>query len=278
MKRIHKSSISFDGLSRYILQVAPGSPDDNWNSFADKNSTGKREVQKQLYKDQRGLCAYCEINIEPQILRKDFPGKGTADFRVEHFHPQSDSATRSPNKCSWGLDWHNMLACCLGGDEATVFETSRFCEEEKHRHCDVPKGNNTLDGIILNPLTDVPPFPSLFDERSVAESPDEIILEPNQDRCDSVSSNCYVKAQSTIRELNLNCTPLNRFRHATLRRIDNRIAELMKTGVNYDNALEAVMCEVFDDSSPTWPPFFTTIRAHYGIAAEKRLKEINYQG
>ena len=277
MKRIRKSSISPNGLSRYVQQVLPGSTNDNWNSFCDKSSVDKREVQKQLYKDQRGLCAYCEINIEPQILRKDSPCTGTADFRVEHFHPQSDVATRSPSGCSWGLDWHNMLACCLGGDDASVSDASRFCKGG-NRHCDVPKRNKPLDGIILNPLTDIPPFPSLFDELPVEDSSDEIILEPNQARCDSVSSNCYVKAQNTIRELNLNCTPLNRFRHATLRRIDNRIAELMETGANYDNALESVMCEVFDDSSPTWPSFFTTIRAHYGVAAEKRLKEINYQG
>lgn len=277
MKRIRKSSTSPTSLANYIQQVLPGSPDDTWTSFCDKSSTDKRDVQKQLFKEQRGLCAYCEINIEPQILRQNSPCTGTADFRVEHFHPQSDTATRSPRGCSWGLDWHNMLACCLGGDDASVSEASRFCKGG-NRHCDVPKRNKRLDGIILNPLTDVPPFPSLFDDRPGANSADEIILVPNKDRCDSVSANCYVKAQNTIRELNLTCTPLNRFRHATLERIDKRIAELMKAGKNYDKALESVMCEVFDDSSPTWPPFFTTIRAHYGIAAEKRLKEINYQG
>lgn len=277
MKRILKSSATPVGLANYIGQVQPGSPDDNWKSFCDNSSTDKRDVQIQLYKDQHGLCAYCEINIEPQILRQDFPCTGTADFRVEHFHPQSDTATRSPSGCSWGLDWNNMLACCSGGDDPEVFDKDRFCNKKSH-HCDAPKQKKVLDGIILNPLTDIPPFPSLFDEKTTGTNADETTLEPNKARCDSVSQNCYDKAKNSIRELNLNCGPLNRFRHASLQQIDKRIAKIMQTIADYDKALELAMCEVFDDSSPTWPPFFTTIRAHYGIAAEKRLKEINYQG
>ncbi len=273
MKRILKSSAAPAGLSDYVVRTAHNG---TWDHFRRDSSRNKRDVQKQLYKDQRGLCAYCEVNIEPEILRERCSGEEVADFQVEHFHPKSDTTTCSPRQCPWGLDWENMFACCLGGTNASVYDATRHCTKANH-HCGARKDDKILDGRILNPLTDVPAYPSLFDVK-ISANPDEILLEPNMARCNSVSSNCYSKASNTILELNLNNTTLNRCRHATLRQIDKRIQMVNSRGIDYDHALELVMREVFDDTSPTWPQFFTTIRARYGVAAERRLKEINYHG
>lgn len=276
MKRILKSSGVPPQLKQYIESIAPGSPSDSWDDFCDC-SKSKREVQRKLYEDQRGLCAYCEIDIKPQIIRNEEGLKGKADFRVDHFHPKSDTATHAPSGCSWSLDWNNLLACCSGGDDSAVFDHQR-CGGKTNQHCDAKKKDKMLDGVILNPLTDIPAFPPLFDERTHGVNADETILVANKDCCDKTTSDCYQKAIKTIECLNLNCKNLARSRHKTLRQIDKYIEELMKSGMPYEIALEAVMCKVFDDSSPTWPPFFTTIRAHYGIAAENRLREINYKG
>lgn len=276
MKRILKSSAVPPQLEQYIQSIALGSSQDDWNVFCDC-SKAKREVQKQLYADQKGLCAYCEIDIKPQIVCDEESSLETADFRVEHFHPQSDKSTRSPNHCSWGLDWSNMLACCSGGDDRALSVSGRYCEI-RNRHCDAAKKGKILDGIILNPLADIPSFPPLFDEKTSGENADETIFIANKENCEKVNSNCYSKAKESIRHLKLNCTVLARFRHAALRRINQRIQEIMKSGATKDEAIDYVMCEVYDNTSPTWPPFFTTIRAHFGIVAEKRLKAINYQG
>ena len=104
MKRILKSLVVPPQLEQYIKSVVPSSSDDSWDVFCKFCSKAKREVQKQLYEDQRGLCAYCEIEIKPQIIRDEEGCGGNADFRVDHFHPKSDTTTRAPSGCSWSLD------------------------------------------------------------------------------------------------------------------------------------------------------------------------------
>ena len=56
---------------------------------------------------QKGLCAYCEINI-----RDNDPLK----CHVEHFHEKSDRTTSH----NWALDWNNMLGVCNGGSHEFV--------------------------------------------------------------------------------------------------------------------------------------------------------------
>ena len=86
------------------------------------------------------------------------------------------------------------------------------------------------------------------------------------------------KAERTIEELNLNSPLLTKARYSSLKVIENRILELVEEKLDFEQAVYQTMREVFNPSAPTWPPFFSTIRAKYGCMAEKVLHEIGYDG
>lgn len=282
MKKIKKTSCP-DVLTSYIVKHPIGDQEHSWSCFCE-NTVNKRSVQKQIKIDQRGLCAYCELDfLEVPAEQRTSDGKGIKpDFRVDHFHPKSDMSVPGKN---WHLDWHNLLGCCTGGDERNVVDSKRFIDEKTKRHCDAKKGDRVLDNIILNPLTEVPAFPCLW---SISENSteDEIILEASQDACNSVSEDCYCKAKNTLDELNLNCSLLARFRCKALKRVQSHIKDKILSKISagkvenqaVEEAIEEVMQMLYEAKPCKWPPFFSTIRAKYAFAAEKQLKAIGYDG
>ena len=142
MKKILKSVQRPAELERFVLRHPVGDPSHNWGSARH----AKKAVQQQLYHDQRGLCAYCEISLT-------FASPGNiGDISVEHFHPESDKT------CDWAFMWSNMLGVCKVGREKNLTEQERVAtgstdyERKLNQHCDGPKGNDILDEIILNPL------------------------------------------------------------------------------------------------------------------------------
>lgn len=54
-------------------------PEAKWESF--RGDPAYTVCRDRLVRDQRGLCAYCEITINPN---------DPLQSRVEHFHPKSD--------------------------------------------------------------------------------------------------------------------------------------------------------------------------------------------
>lgn len=123
-----------------LLAYRQKSPQNTWEQFC-KSDARKNEIQQQLKADQGGLCAYCEINL------LDAAGTDKADFRVEHFHPKSDTSSGM----NWHLHWPNLLGCCHGGSRSDVVDASKRATTPDHS-CDVPKKDKNLTGVILNPL------------------------------------------------------------------------------------------------------------------------------
>ena len=275
-------------LSAFVLRAPLGT----WDEFCE-DAHRKKETQQRIFSDQRGICAYCEINMAdpsteylPQDGVGDLPQN---DFRVEHFHPKNDIS--EPHK-NWALDWHNLLGVCCGGDERCVYPPERFAKningksDTKNHHCDSKKGKKVLDDKILNPL-DIPPFPCLW--KSIDDfSRRCIYLQPANEACNSVDPgidpSILSRAQRTIDELNLNCNLLAKFRWRTIDAINKRIRYYQRKGKKFDEAVKLVMKQTFDNTPnvdgvlPNWPPFFTTIRSYFGRIAEDRLHAINYQG
>lgn len=236
-------------------------PQNSWEQFtSDKNR--KVCVQERLKSDQSGLCAYCEINL----LEKD--AAGDADFRVEHFHPKSDTSTGH----NWHLDWRNLLGCCHGGSQSKVTSsTTRFTSPD--HSCDVPKGDKNLDGIILNPLTDVPAYPSIFKcDRTSGK------LTAHSENC--ISANIPgAKVQQTIDELRLDAERLNRFRRTVLNKLNSDLQVLIQSGLTLPQA-QSRLSQIYlrKDHNQHWPAFFTSIRSYLGTKADEHLRTINYTG
>lgn len=221
----------------------------------------KVAVTDRLKYDQAGICAYCEIKLLP----KDQTGE--ADFRVEHFHPKSDSTPAY----NWHLDWQNLLGCCHGGSQKNVVDGAiRFTKGDYS--CDVPKGKKVLDGIILNPLH-LPAFPLLFiTERSTG------CLKVHVQNCQSATVS-EQQAAATISELRLDSARLNRFRKTILDELNHQMQQLTSAGLSVEDALNK-LASIFlsKDTQQHWPAFFTTIRSYLGTGAETHLHNTNYSG
>jgi uncharacterized protein (TIGR02646 family) len=149
MKKIKKSNIP-----PKLDTCFTTNPTKVWNDFKKGKKKRYTDVILQLKKDQGGICCYCENNFHNQLDNE-------GDFRVEHFHPKSDTSNPAIN---WNLIWTNLLGCCSGGNqniENPNFLKERYITNHTDRHCDVLKDDNDWDNIILNPL-EIPAFPPIF--------------------------------------------------------------------------------------------------------------------
>lgn len=243
-----------------LSQYRAANPTNNWDQF--RSSVANREqVRDQLRKDQGGLCAYCEIDL----IESD--NTGDADFRVEHFHPKSDTSTAH----NWHLDWVNLLGCCHGGSQRGVADAgNRFTSPDNS--CDVPKDKKILDNVILNPLQ-LPATPAIYkSDRSTGE-------------ISVIAANCQsagvseVHAQNTIDELRLIAPRLNRLRKTVLDDLNSRIASRVAQGDDI-SAARMYFSKIYlnKNANGNWSKFFTSMRSYLGSDAEQHLRNIGFNG
>ncbi|WP_431019096.1 retron system putative HNH endonuclease [Burkholderia cepacia] len=253
MKRVRKATDTPNLLGIFF----ENRPNADWDAFK-KKATRYNETAAQIRSDQRGICAYCEIDL----LKSNSLGK-VPDFRIEHFHPKSPH-TPPPN---WALEWTNMLGTCHGGSQTMVADPARYTAPDLC--CDVPKGNNDWTADILNPLTDVPAFPRLFKYLEGDGS-----IDVDSDLCPVAVAG---KADETIKRLNLNAPRLTRMRQAVIGALRDQIAALLDVGETVEDASRQVAYAMFPaNPDQEWQPFFTCIRWYLGAAAEDQLTEIGY--
>lgn len=259
MKRVPKSTQVPTGLGSYVV----ANPSNSWDQFRDNELDALGEVKEQLVRDQRGLCAYCEIDTQVSMN-----GVGLDDFRVEHFHPKSPV---DPTH-NYGLDWFNLLGVCHGGSQRGVAIASRHTSPD--HSCDVPKDNLNLVGVIFDPTKDIPAFPRFFQyiENGMYAGKVEV------DKANCPAS-LHVKGEQTIERLRLNAPRLTRLRKSVIDKLREEILKAEDAGVDFDDALSN-LAQVFLSPSANghWPAFFTCIRWYLGGSAENHLIAMNYQG
>lgn len=73
-------------------------PTATWEQMRDDphncGKTAYAEIKASLLRSQRGLCAYCEMDL----------GVNSSQQRVEHYHSKSDLTDQK----NWALDWSNL--------------------------------------------------------------------------------------------------------------------------------------------------------------------------
>lgn len=258
MKKINKGA-----EPQTLTDYRTMNPDDDWKKGFKKNA-GKQpnqDVREYLVKEQKGLCVYCEIDL------KDGGGQALHDFRVEHFYPENPSqADKRNDGVNYALLWNNMFGCCTGGNAQSVTESElRYTNPDFS--CDVNKGNHDWTGELLNPLTDIPPFPPIFDF--------------NEDGEVSVSMNCPEgirhKSEKTIELLGLDSERLRRFRKAIIEDLNQKLQEYDDDNLD-DAMIELASTFLLEDDQGLYTSFFSTIRWYLADAAEKVLKDNNYNG
>ena len=108
MKRVRVLDEPTPGLAEF-LRVEGGNA--TWSKFRSRNRGAlRRELQDALIRNQHGLCAYCEIEID-QPSGPDRPRR-----QIEHVIPRSGDESGDKK----ALDITNMVACCMGGTETWV--------------------------------------------------------------------------------------------------------------------------------------------------------------
>ena len=236
-----------------------GKPKFSWQKCK-KNSVRRNEIQDYLRRDQGGLCAYCEIDL----LKREVDVE-ESDFQVEHFHPKSDNSSEH----NWGLDWDNMLACCLGGKSKKVVDATDRHTNPNLR-CGAIKDDFDWDNVILNPLN-LSHKPLLFSfERTTGK------MRVNQSNCNQAGVD-IAKAQATIDNLNLECELLNRLRKDRLTYANKTLQGLMLGGMEIIDARNKLaLAMIKKDENECWPKFFSALRCYLGDAAEERLVAEGY--
>lgn len=255
MKHCKKQSEPPPALAQFCMDH----PEGTWDELREERTCYKK-IRDTLLSDQSGLCAYCEISLDPEN-----------DRQVAHFHPKSDTATAH----NWALDWNNLWLACKGGDQRSLAnDPSRYLEPVKeNRSCDTSKENRILDGQVLSPK-DVPDFPRIF-QFKVLE--DRIEIVPDEAGCQQAGIPVTI-AEKTIQEFHLNCDRLAQDRKAYTRSIEQTIGKLRQSQQDPDAALKKLAAHHLSDSNGHWCKFFTLIRWRFGKAAEAHLHAISYQG
>lgn len=257
MKKINKSEVPLE-----LIEYFDSNPNEKWETFKNESQDGYKKVISTIKQDQGGLCCYCETNfVDRQSMIRD-------DFRVEHFHPKSDSTIEK----NWDLDWKNLLGCCHGGSDKTVHQGNKFIEDKKHRHSDILKDDKNWDDEILNPITEIPAFPPLFRVDLNGT------IQVNEENC--TDENIKRKALNCIdpQKLNLNSYKLKEFRGSVIDTLHEQMSLLMADGQDMKNIVNTLVETHLSKKEDCYAPFFSTIRSFFKEDAEAFLKRENFNG
>ncbi|WP_319498112.1 retron system putative HNH endonuclease [uncultured Cohaesibacter sp.] len=263
MKRIDKQAVpnflqEFADRHPYVV----GKHREIWDELRNQGSY-QAEIVDRLLDDQGHLCAYCENSI----FRRNGAG-GIQDIAIEHFHPKSSTQDNHP----WALDWNNLFAVCLGGSNIHVHDPDdRFGVEDdegvrrKELTCDKAKGEEILDGKILNPLS-IPNSPSLFKVKRSSG-----MLEADENNCLALGVS-KDEVTASIESLNLNARRLCRARSKTLDEISKMLVKLQER-YGLAEAAEKIAIIRFRKTDGKLFPFFTACRSYLGNSAEKIISK-----
>ncbi|MEA3332693.1 MAG: retron system putative HNH endonuclease [Pseudomonadota bacterium] len=271
MKRILKGA-----EPENLINYRNTNPDATWQEMQkDLSLNGQQaslDCRAQTISDQKGLCAFCEIDIS---------GNNPLKCRIEHFHPKSDNT----NQHNWALDWQNMLAVCNGGSRPEISDASFHmppinenlsCDAHKDRMIQSGKLPENCEGWILNPLQ-LKAFPTLFriEKSSGRITPDPASCMVCEPWSNNHHSNLENLVEHTITMLNLNCDRLKEARLKVIRNIEHNKKKQRQKGLSPKQGLENLAQRYFRKQ---WPGFFTTIYLCLGTAAETYLKNVSFQG
>lgn len=243
-----------------LSQFRQANPAGTWDEFRDHQQGGAYQTVRDATRtDQGGLCAYCEIDLNP------------SNEQIAHFHPKSDKG--GPR--NWALEWTNLWLTCKGGSPKEISDRRCFLPPVRDNlSCDAVQGSAVLDGVVLTPH-EVPAFPRLFRYQQL---PDRIEIHADEVACRSAGINTE-KVEQTIEKFNLNCARLSMARLALLRQLEQAVKQLQMASVDPRVGLAALARRHLGrHADGHWPPFFTLVRWRFRESAEAYLHSIHYDG
>lgn len=238
-------------------------PSGSWKEFKDHNRDtpgGERgcnnEVWETLVHAQRGLCAYCEIELRAPLALWS---------QVEHWHPKDPKKSDGHN---WGLDFSNLMAACEGGERAKPDLGRSLDPIAETKHCGSAKGNENHTDVLLDPRRDVPRMPMIwrFDPTGgIAVSPD-------------APQELKARAEQTIKLLNLDSPVLRRLRKQHWIELNNDVERAWALRDDSDKGYRLAQAFVTAERLGLSPEgrlhqFWSTSRAFFEDSAEAWIAE-----
>ena len=243
MKRIRGLTGPTPRLKGYLADAGAAA---NWKEFRKyRKGSARIELVEALTSLQRGLCAYCEID-----LRRD-------DRQIEHFVPVSHSDQGRKR----ALDSSNLLASCQGGSRPRDSGVRDSGRRSLNLSCDRAK-KNTWTANLLDPRT-IPACPALFRVR-----PDGRI-EADESGCERAGVPTE-KPTATIEILNLNAPRLRSARRRIWEGLSDLWAEELARGRFVEAAIRG---ELLPTSGGKMDPYFTTRRSFFRSPGAETLTD-----
>lgn len=238
-----------------------------WNSFKDNCRNGYDSLKEALNRHQRGICAYCEIDLVAPRRRPNQHLIDIPDMEVEHFHPKH----REENGMRWVFEPSNLFLSCRNNSHGSALDDPNRIDSPAS--CGTFKGGNNPDDL---PLDDRPLRPSELPAVGSAVSIDlqngSISAHVANCRAASVLES---RVQATIKFFNLDCMRLRRARAGIVPGLGDQLLNYMAQLGGDDAAARRMMAEdmLLADSEGGLPPFFSTIREFLQPEAEDVLTE-----
>lgn len=259
MKKIQKSSEP--GALTFFKKNHPTA---GWEDIrAEKNVY--QAIVDATYKDQGGICAFCEKKLAEQ------------DRGIEHFRQKS----ASPQQSNWAADWPNMLAVCKGGEASKLsysLPRNLSCDKHKNHWVNLKLLPADSEGYLLNPLC-LQANHDLFElDRQTGH------LKANPVGCDQhplIQPNYLPDAtnlalvKNTIQALNLNCPRLSRERLLLYQEIQKQLNQYRRQNEKPKYAKQKLAQRYFKQP---WPAYFTVLNILLAPASKQYLLSQNYQG
>jgi uncharacterized protein (TIGR02646 family) len=237
-------------------------PTGSWETLRNEARACYEELRSILRRNQGGLCAFCEISLEPD------------GEQVAHFHPKSDTSTEH----NWALDWTNLWLACKGGTQSWRPEGDQYLPPlPENCSCDEKKGNAIIDGAVLPPH-EIPAFPRIF---RFEQNLDSMRMVPDEKGCEEAGIPVE-KVRETIATFNLNCFRLSSARLAWHRGVERYIKSVRESNKSPEAtiaALRTLAVRHLDRNAEGYRTrFFTLTRWRLGAVAEQHLQDVAYQG
>lgn len=218
----------------------------NWEGFrSHRAGAALAELRDVLVDNQHGLCAYCEIVLEPR------------EIQIEHVVPRSAGA----GGAALELDIGNLLACCLGGAKDSPRRAAFRRPIRNNLSCGEAKGNRSKTAF-LDPR-ELPSGASLF--RVDLEG----MIFPDETACQRCGVSVS-RVRLTIRILGLN---VPRLRGARARRWSDLLASWGAYEDDPEVMATAARLVLLPDRDGRLGEFFTTARSYFRDTAETVLAE-----
>jgi uncharacterized protein (TIGR02646 family) len=167
---------------------------DNWQpTYSDLRGEEKQDVYAALLQEQGYACCYCGMRISQDACH------------IEHLKPQSLFPDLT-------LDYANLLASCMGTGSELKPEDKLATGEHSGKHCGRKRGNWYDAELMVSPLLE--DCADYFRYTAAGE-----ILPTHEQTMQAA-------AQTTIQQLNLNYSPLQTVRQATIASILTILPEL----------------------------------------------------